>query len=103
MSPSDVEVLLHIYVVQEPHPRRLAPAVKKAIETFLREDLIYEAHRTDGEAIYKMTSRGDAHIRQIRNLNLPQQVWVGSDGIPIRGADFVPFFNSRGTMRYESN
>ena len=76
MSPSDIDVLLHCYVVPTKHPRADAPAVREAIYRFLQEDLIYQMD----DGTYRTTKRGSAHVAQLCSIPFPTQAWVTSQG-----------------------
>ncbi|MFA7291889.1 MAG: hypothetical protein WC023_06530 [Rhodocyclaceae bacterium] len=82
MSPSDIEVLLHCYYSPEPHERLEAPAVRDAIDRFLAAGLI--APNADAERTWRVTKRGEAHVRQLCALPLPEPAWVDAHGEVIR-------------------
>ena len=75
MTPSDIEVLIHYHVCPEPHPRIEFQAIKESVAFFIKIGLLAY---TDG--YYTTTAKGAAHIRQICNLELPTQAWVGANG-----------------------
>lgn len=83
MSPSDIEVLLHCYHSPVPHPRRDAPAVKEALDWFLRCGMI-EAALVNGEQIFMTTARGRAHVNQLGALPWPEPAWQDARGEIIR-------------------
>lgn len=76
MTPSDIEVLLHIHVCPEPHPRESAPAVDAGITRLLGTGLIEPL----AVGKYHTTDRGAAHIRQLCQLPFPTVQWVGANG-----------------------
>ena len=80
MTPLEIEVLLHIYYRADPPPRLQAPAVQSAIAWFRDLDLI----RAGEDEVYKITSRGKAHINQLCALDIPTEAWAGSDGLIIK-------------------
>lgn len=81
MTPNAIEILLHCYLTPMPHPRRDAPAVQEAIEAFLVEGLIEAEPGSPGG--YRTTDRGTAHVKQLCNLPLPEQGWIGANGMAI--------------------
>ena len=82
MTPSDIEFLIHCYVSPEPHPRRDAPAIKEAILKFMANGLITNID-DDGKHYknyYRTTEWGEAHIKQMCSLPLPERVFLNREG-----------------------
>ncbi len=77
MTPNDIEVLIYCYARPGPHPRVDAPAVQKALRSFVANGLIEPDNIRGG---YRATDRGAAHIEQLCSLAWPTQVWIGADG-----------------------
>lgn len=77
MTPNEVEFLIHCHTIPNVHPRMDAPAVQRARDFMVEQDLIF---KMGGQKYYATTSRGKAHVQQICDLSLPNQAWVGSDG-----------------------
>ena len=75
MSPLHLEILLHAYAKPFPHPSGML--VASYTDELVREGLLYQV---DGEAFYRTTPRGCAHVRQLCGLPYPQQAWIGVDG-----------------------
>ena len=78
MTPNDIDVLLHYYVSQDPHPRLHAPAVREAITRFLKDGILTPAGTGDSE--YDTTTRGTALVKVLCSTTLPTQVLVDKNG-----------------------
>jgi len=79
-TPNHIEVLLHCHVSPRKHPGFNAPAVREALEELRDSGLIHPEEANPLSGIYHTTAKGDAHVRQLCNLALPKQAWVGADG-----------------------
>jgi hypothetical protein len=67
MTPNDLEVLIHYYVSQAPHPREHAPAVREAVKMYLNLK-VFEVV----DYGFRVTEKGQAWLRLI--LDTPQPV-----------------------------
>jgi len=68
-SPSDIEVMLYHYYSPEPHPRENAPAVKAAIEKFVRAGLLKWSDETQ---LFETTKRGNKWVQMICDTPYPE-------------------------------
>lgn len=57
MTPNDIEVLLHVNMTPEPHPRSNAPSVKGAFEMFVKNGIF---EQVDDE--YALSDKGRAFL-----------------------------------------
>jgi len=76
MTPNDIEILIHCHVSPAAHPRIDAPAVKETLESFKRNELVYQ----DAAGVYHTTERGAAHINQLCSTPWPKQAWIDEHG-----------------------
>ena len=72
-TPSDLDVLLHYHVCPEPHPRAEAPAVRDAIERFMREDIL---EFKKGVGFVTTTKRGRLWVEMLLATPPPESAYV---------------------------
>jgi len=77
MTPNDLEILIHYYVSNEPHPRLNAPAVQHSIEKFVL-DGIFKLYVIGNKT--RITEKGKAWLKTILSVPYPQKVWVDENG-----------------------
>ena len=78
MTPNSIEILIHYHVSPTPHPRIKFPAVQDELASLFAKGLI-EPHPQLAD-VYRTTARGDAHIKQLCELDFPVQAWVDAHG-----------------------
>lgn len=87
-TPCELEVLLHCYYTGgEPVPRNHAPAVRDAISFWRSHDMLepHSSVQQDWDSIYKTTPRGDAYVKALCCVPLPESRWY----IPAQEAKHV--------------
>lgn len=92
MTPNDLDVLMHYYVMAREHPRILAPAVAQSIRHFLDEDMLMPNDRVplnpDDEDLlpsYRTTKKAEFFIEYILHTPYPEIKQIYK--IPPRTAD----------------
>lgn len=73
MTPVEIEVLLRCYYARGeglPSTAAVSDAQARLVDLGLVEPVAMV-----------ITPRGIAHVRQLKALPLPRQVWIGSDGM----------------------
>jgi len=85
MTPLEIEILLFYYYCARDYREgdHSAPAVKAALNNFLTADMIkhsnFHVERFDDgtlRARYALTDRGKAYIEALKQVPLPEQIWV---------------------------
>jgi hypothetical protein len=72
MTPSDIEVLLHFNISNEPHPRETAPAVAHTIHWFINVNVIV----AKGGGMFDLTERGRKLLQMLCDTPLPEHAWT---------------------------
>lgn len=83
MTPNEIEVLLHYHTSPSVHPRIDAPAVRGAIEGFLKNGIFRCGENDRGllvKALYETTDKGNALVQMLCNTPYPTQQWVDANG-----------------------
>lgn len=73
MSPNDIDVMLHYYGSRSVHPRIDAPAVRDAIDRFLKAGLFTQSDLAD---VYEVTEGGRMYVDALRAVPLPERLWT---------------------------
>lgn len=83
MTPLDLEILLYAGVSAAPFPRRGAPAVEEAIDSFIGLGIIRLGPEPNTLTV---TECGQAWLKAILRTPMPQrrQVWVDANGEVLR-------------------
>ena len=85
MTPSDIEILLHYHTCPEPHPRTHAPAVQDTIRWFVSLGILEEKGHLQS---YRTTGKGNALVRMLCNVGMPQLAWLDrEDNIIFKAED----------------
>lgn len=82
LTPNHIEVLLHYHCFTDKHPNEDAPAVKAALDFFLKEDIL---RLSKGD--FTTTERGKAFVTMLCTTPLPTKVWVN----PLTNGIVSPF------------
>jgi len=74
MTPNDIEILIHCYVSPVKHPR--FEHIEAVLQSFESDELVI--HVADG--VYQTTRKGEAHVRQLCSLPIPELKFIRYDG-----------------------
>lgn len=79
MTTNDIEVLLHYYVSDEPHPKKDTELVKNSLKYFYYEGCIVNSvFGKEGSLV--TTEKGKALVKILCATPMPVQVWVDAAG-----------------------
>lgn len=73
MTPLEISLVLHYHCTPGPHPQAHAPAVREAIERFMREDIL--EYDPEHARAYKVAERGRALVEMLCATPLPVVRW----------------------------
>lgn len=79
LTPIHLKVLMYYFETPGPYPSN-SQEVTDCTIALARHALI----EPQPEGYFRCTDRGLAHVKQILNLPLPQQVWTDAQGKPIK-------------------
>ena len=74
MTPRELDVLMHYYVMCEPHERLNAPDISEAIRYFVENQMMEP--RTDRQSGYAVTEKGEYWIKSILSTPFPVCTWM---------------------------
>lgn len=79
-TPLQISILIHHHVSPDPWPTP-SPAYDESVKMLMDHDLLMVSHMCHiSEIAYMPTKRGEAHIKQLLNLQPPKQAWVDAVG-----------------------
>jgi hypothetical protein len=78
MTPNDIEIILHYYTTQEPHPRKDAFAVVESTQNFINNKIL--EHSFNNESGYEVTPKGEAYIKLLLSIPFPEEVFLDQYG-----------------------
>lgn len=79
MTPNDIDILLHYYTTPEEHERIEAPAVSKAIQSFLDRGILRLAtldEKLVWAGSYRVTEKGQKLVTMLCSTPDPVFRWI---------------------------